>query len=297
MTNGTGTLSGPVNNVAVNCTTNNYLLSYTVDGPHGRRTSRCGSTAGGPCPVTQNGAFAFSAICASGTNYTLAVATQPDQQVCTIANASGQVAGAHISNISITCTTEAFSYIVRDLMTLDLAYNPASGELYVATDTAATGPAIAVIDPRTGNTLRTVPTTQRASPLAVSEDGQFLYAGLGSTGNIRRYALPALTPNLEFSLGVDRTGQPLEAHDIRIAPGNARTVAVTRWSWQTSPWGYGLAIFDDGVARADTIGDSTPVLGGDTNGALWSPDGTKIYSLSLSGCRRVTTSPRCLPPA
>ena len=104
------------------------------------------------------------------------------------------MAGANIINVAITCTTEAFSSIVREIIpTLDLAYNPASGELYVSTETPATGPAIAVIDPRTGNTLRTVPTTTRATPLAVSEDGQFLYAGLGATGKIRRYALPALT--------------------------------------------------------------------------------------------------------
>jgi hypothetical protein len=48
----------------------------------------------------------------------------------------GQVAGANITNVSITCTTEAFSSIVRELVpTLDLAYSPASGELYVSTDT------------------------------------------------------------------------------------------------------------------------------------------------------------------
>ena len=216
------------------------------------------------------------------------MATLPDGQACTIANATGQVAGADITNVSITCTTEAFSSIVRDLVpTLDLAYSPASGELYVSTDTAATGPAIAVIDPRTGNTLRTVPTTTRAAPLAVSEDGQFLYAGLGTTGNIRRYALPALTSNQEFSIGMDHTGQPLEAYDIRVAPGDARTVAVTRTYKQSIPRGYGLAVFDDGVVRPDSIGASTPAAGVQPDGALWSPDGTKIYSLAS-----VTSTPR-----
>jgi hypothetical protein len=43
-----GTLTGPVNNVAVNCTTNNYHLSFTVTGLTGA-TSRCSSTAGRPC--------------------------------------------------------------------------------------------------------------------------------------------------------------------------------------------------------------------------------------------------------
>ena len=285
VTNGTGTLNAPVNNVAINCTTNNYNLSFTVTGLTGANFA-LQLNSGAAVSVTQDGAFGFTDL-PSGTNYTLAITTQPDGQVCTIVNPTGQVAGAHISNVSITCTTEAFSSMVRDLTTLDLAYNPASGELYVSTDTPATGPAIAVIDPLTGNTLRTVPTPQRTSPLAVSEDGQFLYAGLGATGNIRRFALPALTTNLDFSIGTDSTGQPLEPYDIRVAPGNPRTVAVTRHYSPTVSAGYGLAVFDDGVKRADSIGDSTPVAGVPPDGALWSPDGTKIYSLSLG-----TTTPR-----
>ena len=32
VTNGTGMLAGPVSNVAVNCTTNNYHVSFTVTG-------------------------------------------------------------------------------------------------------------------------------------------------------------------------------------------------------------------------------------------------------------------------
>ncbi len=284
--NGTGTLTGPVTNVAVNCTTNNYHVGFTVTGLTGANFAL--RLNGGPAvSVNHDGAFAFADL-ASGTNYTVAIATQPDGQTCAIANATGQVAGAHVSNVGVTCTTEAFSSIVRSFTPLlDLAYSPASGELYVSTETVATGPAIAVIDPRTGNTLRTVPTTTRTAPLAVSADGRFLYAGLGATGNIRRYALPALTSNQEFSIGVDHTGLPLEAHDIRVAPGDARTVAVTRGYKQTIPSGYGLAVFDDGVMRPDTIGASMPVAGVQPDGALWSPDGTKIYSLSL-----ITSTPR-----
>ena len=289
VTNGTGTLTGPVNNVAVACTTNKYHLSFTVAGLSGANFAlQLNGGAAEPVPVTSSGAFSFSADLASGTNYTIAITTQPDGQVCTIANPTGQVAGANINNVSITCTTEAFSYIVRDLfLTLDLAYNPASGELYVSTDSPATGPSITVVDPRNGNTLRTVPTTDRAAPLAISEDGQFLYAGLAATGRIRRYALPALTSDLEFSAGTDHVGGSLEPYDIRVAPGNARTIAVTRAYKNVIPTDHGLAVFDDGVARPDSIGGATPAAGVHPDGALWSPDGTKIYSLG-----DFTSSPR-----
>ena len=282
VTNGTGTLTGPVSNVAVDCTTNTYSVIFTVTGLTGANFA-VKLNAGAAVPIFLDGPFGFSDV-ASGTNYTVSIATQPDEQNCTITNPTGQVAGAHISNIDITCSTGAFSSIIRDFPpALDLAYNPVSGELYVSTDTAAAGPAIVVIDPRTGNTLRTVPTTIRVAPLAVSDDGQFLYAGVGAglsaTGNIRRYSLPALTSNLEFSIGVDHTGQPLEAYDIRVAPGDAHAVAVTRVYKDAVPWSYGLAVFDDGVIRASSIGTAMPVPGIQPDGALWSLDGTKIYSL------------------
>jgi DNA-binding beta-propeller fold protein YncE len=286
VTNGTGTLTGPINNVAVNCTTNHYHLFFNVTGLTGANFA-VRLNGGAAFRIVEDGAHSFSADLASGTDYNLTIDTLPDGQDCTIANATGQVAGADITHVGITCDNEAFSSIVRNLYALDLAYNPVSGELYVSTESAATGPAIAVIDPSTGDTLRTVPTTHRAAPLAVSEDGQFLYAGLGATGNIRRYALPALTSDQEFSIGTDHTGQPLEAHDIRVAPGDARTVAVTRLYKQTHPWGHGLAIFDDGVMRPDTIGDSMPMTGVQADGALWSADGTRLYSLSM-----ITTTPR-----
>jgi hypothetical protein len=289
VTNGTGTLTGAVNNVAVNCTANNYHLSFSVTGLSGANFA-LQLNGGAAVPVTQDGFYSFAADLASGTNYTVTIANLPDEQNCTVGGGTGKVANSNITSVGINCTDEAFAFFVRDLApvpALDLAYGPASDELYVSTDTAATGPAIAVIDPHTGNTLRTVPTTTRATPLTVSEDGQFLYAGLGATGSIRRYTLPALTSNQEFSVGMDHTGQPLEAHDIRVAPGDARTVAVTRVYKQAVPWGYGLAVFDDGVMRPDTIGGSMPPAGVQPDGALWSPDGTKIFSLSL-----ITSTPR-----
>ena len=48
VTNGTGTLTGPVNNVAVNCTTNNYHLSVTVTGLTGANFA-LQLKAGRPC--------------------------------------------------------------------------------------------------------------------------------------------------------------------------------------------------------------------------------------------------------
>jgi DNA-binding beta-propeller fold protein YncE len=280
VTNGSGTLTAPVSNVAVRCVTNTYRVSGTVAGLAG--TNFAVIFNGTSVPITQNGTFTLPGDVASGLNYIVTVATQPvePQQDCVLANYLGTMQGADITNVTVTCTTRPLSYHVLRLPAPSLAYNPTSGELYVSVVTP-TGGAILVIDPRTGTTLRSVPTPFAPSLLAISDDAQFLYADMGLTGTIRRYALPALTTNLEFPIGVDQTGYPLEVHDMRVAPGNAGTVAITRLNKRPSPWGYELAIFDDGVKRADTVGDLIPVSGTPApDGAVWNEDGTKIYSHS-----------------
>src|SRR2546430_1582223 len=53
-------------------------------------------------PVAGNGAFAFGAI-ADGSAYSVAVFVQPIGQTCTVANASGTLAGANVTNVAVTC--------------------------------------------------------------------------------------------------------------------------------------------------------------------------------------------------
>jgi hypothetical protein len=272
VTNGTGTLNAPVTNVAIDCVTNKYRVSGTVAGLAGTNFALIFN--GTVVPITQNGAFTLPGDVASGLYYNVTVATQPvePQQDCILANDLGMTQGADITNVTVTCTTRPLSYIVQRLAVRDLVYNPSSGDLYVSAQTTSGG-VILAINPRTGATLRTVSMTNAPSLLAISDDAQFLYADMDLAGTIRRYALPALTTNLEFSIGADHTGYPLEVQDIRVAPGNARTVAVTRLNRRPIPWVYELAIFDDGVQRANTVVPSP-------EGALWSADGTKIYSHS-----------------
>ena len=289
VTNGTGTLNAPVNDVVIDCTTNTYRVGGTVTGLAGVRLG-LQLNGGTSVPITQDGAFTLPGDLASGTNYAVAVSSQPvgPGQDCVVTNGTGQVTAFDV-NVTVTCTTQAFSYVVRDLKARDMAYNPATGELYVSADTG-TGPALLVIDPRTGDTLRTVPTTYRASPLAISDDAQFLYANLDTQGKVRRFALPALTTSLEFSLGTHSNGGGFEAADMRVAPGNARALAVTRLNkTSTLPWEYGIAVYDDGVARANTVGGTIPAPGSHPDGVLWSSNGTKLYSFDV-----IYSSPGCL---
>jgi hypothetical protein len=284
VTNGTGTANAAVTNVAVNCTTNNYKVGGTVTGLAGVKLVL--QLAGGTMlPISQSGAFSFPDNVASGTTYSVTVATQPvgPGQDCFMGANGGTVAGGDVTTIEVSCITKNFASTVLDLDAQDMIYNPAAGELYVSVaTTATTGPAIVVIDPRTAEILRTVATPQIAMPLAISDDSQFLYAGMGETGGIRRFSLPALTTSLDFSIGLDNTGHALVPADIRVAPGAPGTVAVSRTYTQAIPNNFGLAVYDDGVARANTVGGAMPQSGRRTDGAMWGANGTKLYSFDTS---------------
>ena len=61
--------------------------------------------------ILSNGTFSFPSTVEGGSNYNVTVLSQPTtpDQVCTVANGSGTVAGVNISNITITCTTQSFT--------------------------------------------------------------------------------------------------------------------------------------------------------------------------------------------
>jgi hypothetical protein len=55
--------------------------------------------------ITANGPFAFTTQLPSGSTYAVTISAQPAWVTCTIANATGTVATADVTNISITCPT------------------------------------------------------------------------------------------------------------------------------------------------------------------------------------------------
>jgi hypothetical protein len=109
--NGSGTVSGAdVTNVALSCSTDPFTVSGTVSGLAGTGLILQNNGAGN-LAITQNGSFTVSAAVVSGTPYNVTVLTQPTgpRQTCTVANGSGTVSGADVTNVALSCSTDTLT--------------------------------------------------------------------------------------------------------------------------------------------------------------------------------------------
>ncbi len=104
VTNGSGTLGGAaITNVAVLYTDNTYSVGGTISGLTG--TIVLQNNSGDNLSTSSNGAFTFSTELNDAAAYDVTVLTLPAGQTCTLANTSGTVSSANITNVTITCTT------------------------------------------------------------------------------------------------------------------------------------------------------------------------------------------------
>jgi trimeric autotransporter adhesin len=108
VTNGSGTMGAArVTNVAVVCAANTYSAGGTVSGLAG--TVVLQNNGSDPLVIGSNGAFTFIAPVAQGGTYSVTVQTQPAAQTCTVANGAGTMGGANVTNIAVTCSTNAYT--------------------------------------------------------------------------------------------------------------------------------------------------------------------------------------------
>ncbi len=105
---GAGTVSGSnVSNVAVTCSTNAYTVGGNVSGLTGSVVLQ--DNNGDNLSVTANGAITFATPVAFGSPYSVTVLTQPTGMNCSIANGTGTIAAANVSNVAITCATNTYT--------------------------------------------------------------------------------------------------------------------------------------------------------------------------------------------
>lgn len=109
VSNGSGTATTAVSNVAVSCTTSSFRIKGTVSGLSGSVVLR--NNGGDDLTVSANGAFTFGTAVASGGTYAVTVAGHPTgpAQNCTVASGAGTVGNGDVTNVAVTCVTPSFS--------------------------------------------------------------------------------------------------------------------------------------------------------------------------------------------
>jgi hypothetical protein len=120
---------------------------------------------------------------------------------------------------------------------------------------------IAVMDPATGVVSNFIPTVPSVGALAVSDDGQYLYAA--GTSSYQRFLLPTLAPDATVAYGVTLGLPPPE---IAIRPNAPKTLFI-----EAATSGAFL-LFENDVSVPPSSVSSQSWL-------QWSADGSKYYGL------------------
>jgi len=131
----------------------------------------------------------------------------------------------------------------------DLAFDSVTGKIFASALGNPSG-RVVPIDP-VAQTLGTAITTGTdPGKLARSDDGQYLYVGLGGQASVQRIRIATAAVDLTVALGSDAFLGPFYAEDLEVLPGNAHAIAVSLKVQGLSPRHAGVAIYDDAVRRS-----------------------------------------------
>jgi hypothetical protein len=107
VSNGSGTVPATnVTNVTVSCLTN-VTISGAVTGLNAGKSVTVRLNGVESVTVSSNTGFGFTTILTAGQTYSVLIQTQPVGQVCTVANGTGTVAASNVTNVAVTCVTQA----------------------------------------------------------------------------------------------------------------------------------------------------------------------------------------------
>jgi hypothetical protein len=110
VTNGSGTITNAnITNVTVNCSTNTRTVGGSVSGLAASESVVLQNNGSDNLTVNSNGSFTFSTPVAQGATYNVTTLTQPSTQTCTVTNGSGTAGASNITNVQVTCATNAYT--------------------------------------------------------------------------------------------------------------------------------------------------------------------------------------------
>jgi len=96
--------------ITYQCAVNRYVIGGTVSGLTADGLVLANGSTGGTRSIAKPAAgvttpisYAFDGTVAFGETYGVTVLTQPTGQICTVANATGTMGAANVTNINVTC--------------------------------------------------------------------------------------------------------------------------------------------------------------------------------------------------
>jgi len=156
----------------------------------------------------------------------------------------------------------SFSASTLQLKANDLVYDSVTQRIYATVPSAngSNGNSIGVINPITATLDSTIFVGSEPSVMAISEGGQYIYAGFTGSSTVRRFNIATLQVDKTIPLGNTGSGSgstPLFANDIEVMPGSPLVIAVSLKNKVYSPSHEGVAVYDDGVKRPTVTANHT----------------------------------------
>jgi hypothetical protein len=171
-------------------------------------------------------------------------------------------------------------YMTVQLVVNDAVWDATHGLIHVVT--AANSPAnassIVSLDPKTGLVQATHLLSGEPKSIALSADGQYIYAGLSKGGGVVRVHTSGLASDISMPVGT-ATSTVLQ---IRVSPTSPTTIAVIVDMLAPADGSYaGIELFDDAVLRPAILhgvitGPPSPGLFVSASDLHWSADATTI---------------------
>jgi hypothetical protein len=244
-----------------------------------------------PVATVQFNGAALSTIFVSSTQLQ---ATIPASDILTSGTASITVANPLASGGSSSGSTffigasggfssagTGFAVQIVNQASKDIVFDPVDQLFYLSVpNSSPSGNTIAVLDPSTAQIVGEQYAGSNPNVIAVSDDGQFLYAGIDGSSSVQRFTLPGLATDIRYPLAAKPFLGPLFALDLQVAPGVPRTTAVTSGAFNVSPAAEGgISIFDDAAMRPTVTKGFGPGGGvGLYDSLQWGPDATNLYA-------------------
>jgi hypothetical protein len=222
--NGSGTATSNVTNVTVTCTTNTYMVGGTVSGLSGSVTLL--DNSGNALSLSTSGPFTFAASVAQGSTYAVTVGTQPLNQTCTVANGSGTMGNAIVTDVGVNCATN---------VPTATAISPSSGPIAGGTVVTVTGTSFVA-----GNTTVTIGGTAIAAMVSSPTSLTFTTSP-HAPGNV---AVSVTTPGVtsgNIPGGFTFEGLPTvscSANPSTVNPGDSSTITAVGTSPANLPLTY-----------------------------------------------------------